>query len=94
MSVVYSEKFEKAFDYMIQNEGGYVSNKNDPEGETKWGISKRSYPNIDIKNLTMERAKKIYYCDFWVKGKFEEIRDERVAIKLFDLAVNVGSFLA
>ena len=38
---MYSEKFEKAFGYVIANEGGYVFDKNDPGGETKYGISKR-----------------------------------------------------
>lgn len=87
---MYTEKFKKAVDYVLANEGGYVFDKNDPGGETKWGISKRTYPSLNIKALSLDEAKKIYYCDYWLKGKFEEIRDERVAIKLFDLAINVG----
>ena len=42
---MYEEKFEKAFSYMIENEGGYVFDQNDPGGETKFGISKKSYPH-------------------------------------------------
>ena len=30
---------------MIENERGYVFDKNDPGGETKFGISKKSYPH-------------------------------------------------
>jgi lysozyme family protein len=54
------------------------------------GISKRSYPNLDIKNLTRDQAKEIYFRDFWLKGKYEQIEDENIAIKLFDLSVNMG----
>ena len=87
---MYSKKFEKAFEYVIQNEGGYVFDKNDPGGETKFGISKRSYPALNIKDLTLEDAKKIYYRDFWQKGKFEEILDDLVATQVFDFSVNLG----
>lgn len=87
---MYSKKFEKAFKYVIANEGSYVFDKNDPGGETKYGISKRSYPNLDIKNLNLEEAKKIYFCDYWLKGKFEQSSDENIAIQLFDLSVNLG----
>ena len=87
---MYSRKFEKAFEYVIQNEGGYVFDKNDPGGETKFGITKRSYPALNIKDLTLEDAKKIYYRDFWQKGKFEEISDDLIAMQVFDLSVNLG----
>ena len=87
---MYSQKFEKAFEYIIQNEGGYVFEKNDSGGETKFGITNRSYPSLNIRDLTFEDAKKIYYRDFWQKGKFEEIDDEKVATQVFDLSVNLG----
>ena len=87
---MYSKKFEKAFEYVIQNEGYYVFDKNDPGGETKFGITKKSYPALNIRDLTLEDAKKIYYRDSWQKGKFEEIDDEKVATQLFDLSVNLG----
>lgn len=67
-----------------------MSNKNDPDGETKWRISKRSYFHLNIKELTLEDAKKIYHRDFLEKGKFEEIPDEKLARQLFDLSVNLG----
>ena len=43
--------FNSAFNLLMQNEGGYVFNANDKGGETKYGISKRAYPNEDIKNF-------------------------------------------
>lgn len=87
---MYSEKFEKAFEYMLSNEGGYVFDKNDPGGETKYGISKKSYPSLNIKTLTRSEAKQIYYCDYWLKGNFDKISDQIVATQVFDLSVNLG----
>ena len=83
-------RFEKACVHLFHYEGGYVFDKNDSGGETKYGISKRSYPKLDIKHLTSKEAEQIYYDDFWLKGRFEEISDENIAIKLFDASVNMG----
>lgn len=81
--------FVEAFDRLIDHEGGYVNDPNDPGGETKFGISKRSYPNVDIKNLTLEKAKDIYYQDFWLAVEGDKLHDG-VAWQLFDFAVNSG----
>ena len=51
--------------FILQVEGGYVNNPADPGGETKYGISKRRDPGINIKNLTVEDAKAIYKKDYW-----------------------------
>ena len=84
--------FDMAFKEVLGFEGGYVDDKNDNGGETKYGISKRSYPNVDIKNLTLDGAKEIYYKDFWNTKTLELslIDDEKIAIELFDTAVNMG----
>jgi lysozyme family protein len=87
---MYSDKFLKAFDYVMYHEGGYVNDPRDAGGETKFGISKRSYPHLDIKNLTHDQARQIYFCDFWTKAKCEQINNENIAIKFFDLAVHAG----
>lgn len=81
--------FDQAFDRLIGNEGGYVNNPSDPGGETKWGISKRSYPSVDIADLTKDEAKEIYHRDFWVKGQMQEF-DPAVSFQVFDIAVNSG----
>ena len=88
------ERFEKAFEYVMKNEGNYSNDSSDFGGETKYGISKRSYPNLNIKGLTQENAKEIYRRDFWMRGRYDEIKAEKLAIKLFDLAVNVGTIQA
>ena len=52
-------------DYLIPNEGGYNNDKDDSGGETNMGISKNTYPNEDIKNLTRERANAIFYKNYY-----------------------------
>lgn len=80
-------RFAQAIDVVLKHEGGYVKNPADPGGETKFGISKRAYPHLDIKNLTIEQAKQIYRRDYW---RYDAIHDQQVATKVFDLAVNMG----
>jgi len=79
--------FDEAFDRLIGHEGGYSNDPRDPGGETNWGISKRSYPHLDILNLTREEAKVIYKHDFW-----EPLGDAPPAVifQAFDFAVNSG----
>jgi lysozyme family protein len=83
--------FYKAIDHVLKNEGGYVNDPVDAGGETKYGISKRSYPNINIAMLTEEAAKQIYRRDFWDANNLEQIKDQEVATKLLDMAVNMGA---
>lgn len=88
--------YNKAFKEVIGIEKGYVNNKYDNGGKTKFGISKKSYPHLDIKNLTLNDAKLIYKKDFWdyEKLKLENIPDEDIAIELFDTSVNMGQYRA
>lgn len=79
--------FDTAFDRLIGHEAGYVNNPHDPGGETNWGISKRSYPNVDIKNLTRDGSKTIYRLDFWERIHADELPGA-VAFQVFDFAVN------
>ena len=82
--------FEIAFEKLMEHEGGYVNHPNDPGGETKYGISKRSYPDVDIKKLTKAKAKEIYKKDFWDKNRCDEMPIE-VAIVVFLGTVNAGN---
>ena len=82
--------WDSAFDLLMINEGGYVNNPNDPGKATKYGISKKAYPDIDIENLTLEQAKKIYKRDYWDRCKCSFIPDA-LSIALFDFAVNSGT---
>jgi lysozyme family protein len=83
--------FDEAFTRLLGHEGGYSNDPQDPGGETNWGISKRTYPTVDIKSLTQEGAKAIYLRDFW-----DPLGQAHPAIKfqVFDFAVNGGLSVA
>lgn len=83
------EAFNRAVDHVLKEEGGYVNDPNDKGGETKFGISKKSYPNEDIAKLTLGRAKELYYKDFWAMTPTDSV-DDATAFILFDIAVNCG----
>lgn len=80
--------FDQAFDRLLGHEGGYAV-LNDGAGQTNWGITSRSYPGEDIKNLTQERAKTLYRRDFWGPAGCDAVPDS-LRYALFDFAVNSG----
>lgn len=82
-------EFEKCIKFVLDREGGYVNHKNDPGGETNFGISKKAYPFIDIKHLTVEQAKRIYYVDYWLRGA--QSLSWPLNLCFFDCAVNQGT---
>ena len=90
MSTTYSTAFQQAIRITLQNEGGLVNNPADPGGLTKFGISQRSYPTLDIRNLTVAQATAIYYRDFWSKYPYDQIIFVPLACKVFDTCVNLG----
>lgn len=84
------QDFRKAFTLLIENEKGYVNHPEDPGGETNWGISKKSYPDLDIKNLTVEQARDIYYQDYWLVCNCD-LFQYALAFEVLDAAVNHGT---
>lgn len=81
--------FQTLIERVLGHEGGYVNDPADPGGETKWGISKRSYPQLNIATLTRQEAISIYKKDFWDPLKADRLHDG-VAYQLLDSAVNSG----
>jgi lysozyme family protein len=88
--------FDEAFEYTMKEEtsgrkdGGYTNDPDDPGGETKWGFSKRYNPDLDIKNLTKERAKQLAFERYWKKYKCDKIDPAAIAIKYFDTIFSMG----
>lgn len=69
--------------------GGYTNDPKDAGGETKWGISKRAHPNLDIKNLTYKQAVEIYKEKYY-NPYLDLIFSDNIAFKLFDIGVLMG----
>lgn len=83
--------FQTAIQVVLAHEGGLVDNPSDPGGLTNFGISQRSYPNVDIRNLTADQASAIYLRDFWQPYGYDSIINDDCATKIFDTAVNIGN---
>ena len=93
--------FDAAFERLIGHEGGFSDNPNDPGNwtggrpgvgkllGTKYGIAANTYPDIDIKALTLDQAKAIYRRDWWDKIHADQLPGA-VAFQLWDFAVNAG----
>lgn len=84
-----TDSFNRAIDRILAHEGGYSNDRLDPGGETKYGISKRAYPNEDIKALTRDKAKAIYRRDYWDAIKGDQLHPA-LAFQVMDAAVNHG----
>ena len=89
IGAIVATNFEKSLEFTLRWEGGLNFDKDDPGGETKYGISHRAYPDVNIKDLSREQAATIYKNDYWdVMGCAN--RSGAMACVVFDTAVNCG----
>ena len=86
---VNSANFTRAFAFVVGIEGAYSNDKTDPGGETNWGISKRAYPALDIRNLSKDEAQAIYLRDYWAPCG-APLLPFAFALCVFDAAINQG----
>ncbi len=82
-------EFDDIIEKVLEHEGGYVDDPTDAGGETKYGISKRAYPDEDIKELTIERAKELYKRDYWDRYRTSDLPD-RLRHIYVDMCINMG----
>ena len=90
-------KFNSIIDKNLEHEGGYVNDKNDRGGETKYGITKPfmeeykyALPGgkaIPIKDLTVEDVKLLYKA-MWDRYNLGYIRDKDLAYVVYDYMIN------
>ena len=94
-------KADVFLDQVLHHEGGYTKNDNDhgnwtggQKGKgtlkgTNFGISAKSYPHLDIINLTEEQAKQIYRVDFLANAEYNYGKNN-LAFKMTDVQINTG----
>jgi len=75
--------------WIVDVEGGLVNNPDDPGGLTKYGISQRAYPNLDIANLSVADAMAIYDRDY-IQPVAARVDDDRMLWLVADAAVQHG----
>jgi len=83
-------RFDDIIVFVLDAEGGYDNDPDDPGGETKYGIDKRSHPDVDIKKLTVEQAKNIYFAEYWMQFNCAQFA-KPVGEVYFDCCVNTGA---
>ena len=86
--------FDKAFRFVIRQEGGYLSEQQAKEqgdrgGATKFGISQKFNPDVDVHNLTLSQAKEIYYRKYWLDTGCINL-EPALAFCHFDASINCG----
>lgn len=85
--------FALALPYVLRHEGGWSDDPDDPGGATMHGITLETAKRHGIttkealRAITPEQEAAIYREDYW---RFDGIESQRVATKLFDMAVNMG----
>ena len=82
--------FSNVAPLIIAAEGGDEKIKNDYGEETKFGISQRQYPHINISELTEAGALAILERDYWDKYSLSTIDNQTVANQCFFLLVNMS----
>ena len=93
----YPPDFQRAISFILNQEGGYANNPNDPGGATKYGISQATMPDIDIRRLTKTQAKKIYFERYYMPledllglSTFPEKARFALTLVFLDSSVNLG----
>lgn len=81
--------FTRCIEFILAEEGGLSNHRRDPGGLTKYGISSRAYPNLDIPSLTRDHAIAIYRADYWAKINGDAL-PAGLDLLVFDTAVNMG----
>ena len=89
--------FDKMLDFVFQKEGGYTSNDCGEAGN--YGVRQSTYDSYrtrkglskkDVKYITKEEARDLYYNDYYLASGADKIKDPRMALYVFDTAVNMG----
>ena len=84
-----SGSFESVIGPLLQREGGFVARDGRSGAPANYGINQRANPDIDVANLTPQRAQELYRERYWnpvvQAGVPEEAREA-----VFDFAVNAG----
>lgn len=89
--------FDIAIRHTLAAEGGYSNNPNDTGGETMWGITiavaRANGYSGSMRLMPLSVAQAIYKKMYWDKNYLDEISaiSSDLAIKLFDIGVNMGT---
>lgn len=75
-------------------EGGEADSDNDLGGHTKYGISAKAFPGVDISNLTEQDAISLWKSKYWDAYRLSEINNQLLADEIFDMFLNMSNISA
>lgn len=91
--------YSAALAFVLEQEGGYVNDPDDPGGATNRGITlqtlrdwrkDQSLGPDDVKRLTHEETASIYHANYWLGGGCDRLMP-KLALAHFDACVNMGT---
>ena len=90
--------FDGALAFVLRNEDPHLSGvvTEDPGGRTRFGIAERFHADLgdafytESAETALDIAREIYRSEYWNPICGDEIRDQQVATKMLDMAVNMG----
>ena len=85
--------FEPAFRHTLELEGVFSDHSWDTGGRTKYGCTEKLCKKYgySVDDLTVDESRNIYYREFWLKLGLNGLSSQRVAMEIFDTAVNTGN---
>ena len=88
------DRFDEFFDILMENEGVDYTTPSYDGQHTKFGITQSFIDgteyNLQVKDLDLKTAKKIYEKEFWCKLHCHKLNSKKLAFSLCDFSVNVG----
>jgi len=83
--------FAQAVAFVLRSdiEGEWANDPQDPGGRTRWGISSRAHPDVNLDDLTQDGAAELYWTWYWTPARCE-VLPSPLGIAVFDGAVQHG----
>lgn len=81
--------FDRCMEFVLRAEGDTSDHPSDLGGFTRWGLSSRAFPDLDLSKLTLAQAIELYRTHYWDPIQGDKLPPS-LALVLFDWAVNSG----
>lgn len=81
--------FDHAVSFILKAEGAESNDPHDPGGRTRYGISQRAHPDVNVATLTEADAVAIYRNRYWLSSGLERL-PAAVAVAVMDGCVQHG----
>ncbi len=83
------DPFQIGVSWLLKAEGAESNDPQDPGGLTRFGISQRAHPDVDVAALTEGEAVEIYRTRYWSAYRLDRL-PPAIAVAALDAVVNQG----